>query len=337
MKHKSAKMMKENKIVLAGLESGALSEDSAELQEGIGDMLALVGEQSHAFSVLFIGSPSYQKLMRMCLTANPAIVKALAANTRKSAVNMAAALYLLEEQGKLPSLNGVKIPPEEMGVMSASLLEIDAAQKNHSWEKAKEIIEKAAKTSVTLLVASPSLIADTASLLLAGMLLSFSSLGTLVLGAILLINARMHLQRAKEHLEPVLNAGAKILDTTLDKVRDGWMNFKEWVSCSVLPAALPVWRRCRDFVVHRIMLPAASFLLTAKAQILEKWQLGVQAIRRFWEQAKEYAADFMDKAAEYGAAENVGEMEILGESEEYADELEPVAEDEEEVDEEELF
>lgn len=316
--------LNDNKITLAGLASGAIPEDSAELETGIGDMLKLVAEQSHAFSALFIGAPSYQKLMQTCLTEeNPAVVKAVAANTRQSAVNMAAALYLLQERDSLPSLKGVKIPPEEMGVMSASLLEMDAAQKSGSWERAKAIVEKAAKTAITLLVASPALIADAAALLLVGMLLSLPNIGALILGAILLVNARIHFQSVKAHLEPALNAGAKALDVTLDKVKDGWTSFQNWVSDSVLSKALSVWRRCRDFTVNSLMLPAAAFLLKSKSQIAEKWGVSVQAVKRFFNRAANHAADFMDRAAEYDASETPtetdGELEPLDEAE-YAEE-----------------
>ncbi len=304
------KMLELNRAVLAGLESEELSEDSPEIQSGIDEMLEQIDAQADAFAVLFIGEPPYERLMQECLTEDPAQVQALAANTRGNALHMAGALYLLQEQGQLKALEPGKISPRDMGVMAASLLEIDAAHKSGSWENAKSVIEKAAKAAATLLVASPDILEGTVMLALLYVMTSLSSLWLLIAGAILLVNAKVHLHNAKVCLEPYFQQGAKLLDTALDKVRDVCLGFRNWLANTVVPNALPVWQRARDYTMDHIILPTVDFVLNAKSRVLEAAGLAADKVRALFDSLKGHANRFGETVRNH-RADVAPEAEIL--------------------------
>ena len=327
---KWGKLLEEHSVILKAIEMGLMEEDGEEVQTGIDDMLDLVTSNIDACSVLFIGEPPYEKLFSACLTENPETVEALAVNTRSSAVNMAAALYILQERGELTSLGETKIPPQEMGVMAASLMEIDAAHKSGSWDGAKTVIEKAAKTATILIVTSPDILKDTIFFAFVGLLTNFSVLWMLIAGAILAINVRIRHNTVKEHMEPVFKVGAKMMKVGLDMVQKISHKFSEWIETSLLSKALPVWKKCSDFAVNGILIPAAAFLIRAKEEVLRRADIALNKVEAAFSHLKEEVTDVVDNARNHNKDDVVEESE---QEEEF--DLEPVTfETEESCDEE---
>lgn len=329
---KWSKLLEEHRVVLKAIEMGLMEENGEEVQKGINDMLELVTSNIEACSVLFIGEPPYEKLFSACLTEKPETVEALAVNTRSSAVNMAAALYILQERGELPSLGDTRIPPQEMGVMAASLMEIDAAHKSGSWDGAKKVIEKAAKTATILLVTSPDILKDTVFFTFVGLLTNFSVLWMLIAGVILAINVRIRHNTVKEHMEPVFKVGAKMMKTGLDMVQKISHKFSEWIETSMLSKALPVWRKCSDFAVNGILIPAATFLVRAKDEVLRRADIAFDKVEVAFTHLKERVTDAVDNARYNNEDYNVEETEEEEEDFEPADFDVEESHDEEELD-----
>lgn len=306
---KWSKLLEEHRVVLKATEMGLMEENSEEVQNGINDMLELVTSNIDACSVLFIGDPPYEKLLSACLTEKPETVEALAVNTRSSALNMAAALYILQERGELSSLGDTRIPPQEMGVMAASLMEIDAAHKSGSWDGAKKVIAKAAKIATILLVTSPDILKDTVFFTFVGLLTNFSVLWMLIAGVILAINVRIRHNAVKEHMEPVFKVGAKMMETGLDMVQKISHKFSEWIETSMLSKALPVWRKCSDFAIDGILIPAATFLVRAKDEVLRRADIAFDKVEAAFTHLKERVTDSVDNARNYNEDYNVEETE----------------------------
>lgn len=312
-----------HQAILDAVRAGTLDEQNAVVSASLDEMLNMIVEQSDAFAVLFLGDLPYEELLEACVDGDPAEIQALAANTRGVAVSMSAALYILHQKNQLPSLEGAEISPEDMGVMSASLLEIDAAHKCGSWERAKDIIQRAARAAVTLLVASPSLLGTTVSVVvLLSLLTSFSTIWMLIGGAVLFINARMRLHQVKEHIEPICNAGGELLDTALDKAKDLCASFKDWVSDTILPRVIPVWHRFRDFAVNKVILPAAAFLLQAVPTVKDTVKGWINKLREKAESFRETVEDYAAQADQEETQEPGGIL-LLNEDE-YTDEEETV-------------
>lgn len=297
-------VLEEQQAIIKAAEIGLLTDESEEVKNGIEEMMGLITRNIKEFSVLFIDEPPYEELLRACMTEDASAVKALAANTRSSAVNMAAALYILQEQGALASLGKEKIPPQEMGVMAASLMEIDAAHKSENWERAKEIIDKAARAAMTLLVTSPEILKNAAFFSLVAIISNFSIFWMLISGSILFVNMRIHQYHAENYIDSVLNIGAKILPVTLDKVYDISHKFTEWVQTVVVPSAVPVWNRCVDFTVDRLLVPSASFLLKAKDSAVKAAGITVEKVQAILAWLRRRTADFGDRVREHYAGNN---------------------------------
>lgn len=277
-----ADTLEEHQTVLTAIEMGLYSEDSDEVQNGIDEMLEHIMDNVEAFSVILIDDPAFAKLQEACITEDPAKVQALAANTRQASINMAAALYILQKDGKLPSLNGTRYTPRDMGVITASLLEIDAAQKSGSWETAKKVIIKATRIATLLLLASPAIILSSTLLAIVGLLTNFATLWMLISGAILLTNLHVHMQNIKDRLSPVLQTDARLLDTTLDTAKSICTRFSSWIQSTILPQAKPVWDRCRTFAMERVIVPAAAWIIKAK-------EIGMHVASTVWMKLKDAA------------------------------------------------
>lgn len=320
----------EHRVILKAVDMGLMDEDSSEIQAGIDSMLGLISGNLEACSVLLIGEPPYEKLFSACLTEDPATIQSLAANTRSSAVNMAAALYILQERGELASLGDTKIPPQDMGVMAASLLEIDAAHKSGSWDVAKKIVEKVSKTAMILLVTSPDLLKDAVFLAFVGLLTNFSTIWMLIGGAILAINIRIRHNVVTPHMEPIFKVGAKIMETGLDMVRKISHKFSEWIQTTVLFKAVPMWKKCSHFAVNEILIPAAAFLIKAKDEVLRRADIAFDKVEAAFNRMKEEVTDRVGHAAtpndiHYAASEEADEEDIVDveeEPERYEDESE---------------
>lgn len=308
-------MEEDHESILHAIDKGVLDMDSDTVQEDIDEMLDLITEQIQQASILIIKSPRYEELQQACMEQEIDKVKALAVNTREAAVNMAAALYTLHAEKKLSSLGKGNIKPEDFGVMAASSLEMDAAVKdaaaNGSWSVAKDMIAKASKAAVTLLVASPVLAEGALFLWLLGILASFSNVVLLIGGAIVFINLKARMDQVKEQLQPLFRAGARIVDATLDKVHSVYSRVAAWTDVNVVPRVLPLWKQCSGFVMNRIIRPAAAWLLRAKNVVEEKTSAVFQ-------KARDAARRLMQGTEE--ADMEVSEEEILEPAEEETEE-----------------
>ncbi len=325
-------MARENQAVLSSLNSGILDEEDDLVADGVSRMLDLISANVNACGVLLIGEPPYEQLFSSCRTENLETVEALAVETRAGAVNMAAALYILQERGELPSLGETRFEAREMGVTAAAFLEIDGACKTGSWETAEKIMEKAAKTAAILLVTSPDLLKDAMFLLFVGLLTHFSLFWMLVSGAILLINLRIRQNTMEEQMEPVFRVGAKVTRTVLSGVWDTARAFSQWIHLRVLPRAIPVWEKGRDFTVNRILIPAAAWILKAKERAVQLSLEAVEGAERLLAWMKEKAGDFSARVRAYGSGE---QEESREENVELDEEEEPVWEEEPSYDSEE--
>lgn len=308
-------MEEDHESILHAIDKGVLDMDSDTVQEDIDEMLDLITEQIQQASVLIIKNPRYEELQQACMEEEMDQVKALAVNTREAAVNMAAALYTLHAEKKLSSLGKGAIQPEDFGVMAASSLEMDAAVKDAaasgSWSVAKDMIAKASKAAVTLLVASPVLAEGALFLWLLGILASFSNVVLLIGGAIVFINLKARMDQVKEQLQPLFRAGARIVDATLDKVHSVYSRVAAWTDVNVVPRVLPLWKQCSGFVMNRIIRPAAAWLLRAKNVVEEKTSAVFQ-------KARDAARRLMQGTEE--ADMEVSEEEILEPAEEETEE-----------------
>lgn len=234
-------IMSENEIISAAVENGMFDNDSPVLQDAISKMQDLIESDVEHFAVLFAGTPPYETLLDACVEGDAEEVKALAANTRQSAINMAGAMAILNHRGVKAFAEKDSIHPRDMGVVAASSLEMDAVQKQGDQEESTTLIQKIARTAFTLLVASPSIVQDAAALTLVAVPTNFSSLWLLISGAILVINVRVHMDNQKKHMEPIFNTGARILNSTLESAKKTAAHVMDWIQTTVIPAAIPVW------------------------------------------------------------------------------------------------
>lgn len=310
-----SKALEEHRIIMKAVDMGLMEKDETDVQRGIEQMLQLIMGNVEACSVLLLGDPPYEKLFKACLTEEPSKIEALAVNTRSASVNMAAALYILQEEGKLPSLKDSRIPAGDMGIMAASLMEIDAACKSGSWEKAKKVVEKAAKTVAILIITSPDLLKDMMFFTLVSVMTNFSLLWMMVAGVILTINIRIRQNAASAHLEPVFATGARMLSEKLEQIRSVSGRFTEWVQTTVLSRAIPCWEKCRDFAVNSILIPAASFLIQAKNEVLQKAHIAVERVRAALERLRQSAENIVQRAKDRSEEDTSEELDELDENE----------------------
>jgi len=244
------------------IEKGNVPEPQV-IETQIGEMMDLIAKQTMASSVLLIAEPPYEDLMEACKVEKPEKIRAIAHNTREFAVNSSAALYIMQERGDLTSLGQARLSARDMGVVTASALEIDAAKmsahKDGLWEKAKALIEKATRVAVTLLISSPAILLEFTSILV---LMAFFGLTTKLWGIIglmvLLINAVKHVKAVDNVLKPQLDELTTDLDHGLDIVVKAASKLTNAIVQSARRVIGPVWARFRDFVNKHIVFPVAS-------------------------------------------------------------------------------
>lgn len=261
----------EYSTILKALDLGMIEKTDAELQQDVADMTDLIARDVEASAVLLLGDAPYHKLFETCMNGeNPAAVEALAINTREAAVNMAGAMYLLQADGALPSLGADKIPAQDMGVAAATIVEVDAAYKSGSWEKAKAVLEKASKAGISLLISSPDLLKNLTFFSLVALLTGLNTFWMLVAGAIMLVNMKLHSDKASAYADKIYKLGAKFVGVALDKTKLVAGKVNGWLQVEVYPRAKKVWAACTDFAVNRILVPTATLILKAK-QRLTSW------------------------------------------------------------------
>jgi len=280
------KNLKDHQSILAAMEMGIIDEDSQHISNGISEMKKIVAENIEAFAVLFADHADMEKLQEACMTEEPEKVKAIAMNTRKAVFDMAAAIYLLQESGKLTVLGDTRYSARDIGVMAASRLEIDAANKSGSLEQAKKVFQKASRVAVTLLVASPGIMIGATVFATVALLTNFATIAMLITGAVIGINLKVHFDVLYEKVSPILEKGVHLLDITLEKVKPVYTKIKNWVDNTVMPMALPAWMKCRTFATEQIFVPAAAFILKSRKAITEKAGAFSVKVKALWEKAK---------------------------------------------------
>lgn len=258
------KCLEDHRYILAAIDMGMIEEDNLNVKEALEEMRELVSENIDAFAVLFVDNPDLAELQNACLTEDTAQVQAIAYNTRKAAVCMASAIFVLQERGELPSLADTHYPPEAMGVLAASMLEIDAAQKTGSVDTAKKVFSKAAKAAVTLLVAMPGVVLGMSLFTLIAFMTNLSSVWMIVSGVAIGLNLKAHYDVLKEKLNPVFCFGERILDTTLGAVKPLYAKLSSWIHNTVAPNAAPIWGKCCEFTRNKVLIPAVAFILKTK-------------------------------------------------------------------------
>lgn len=150
-----SKCLTDHENILSAIELGLIDENDAYVTNGLEQMQQIIAENIEAFAILFVDVPDMEALMDACMSRDADTVKTMALNSRELAVDMAAAVYLMQESGKLKSLGNAHYSPRDIAVMSASGLEIDAARKSGNLETVKKVIRKAAVAAVTLVVTAP--------------------------------------------------------------------------------------------------------------------------------------------------------------------------------------
>lgn len=324
-----SKCLEDHKNILKAIELGLITEEDPHIAHGIEDMMAIVSENIEAFAVLFADHPDLAELQEACLTEETAKVQAIAMNTREASVNMAAAIYVMQEAGKLKSLGDTRYTARDIGVMSASVLEIDAAYKSGSVETAKNVFQKASRAAVTLLVATPSIVVGMGVLGFIGLLTNFATIWMLVGAAAIYINLKAHYDILAEKLSPVFAVGGRVLKVTLDKVRPVYAKVSSWVQNNVVANARPVWKKCCTFVRDRIIIPAAVVLLKAKDLAVNVAMTAKEKAIAVWEKAKTSARAVARDARDVAEAEGVQVAET--DVEEEIDVVEEADEEEEDT------
>lgn len=321
-----SKCMKDHESILAAIDNGIIDEDNALVKSGLGEMRSLLAENIEALAPLFGNSMEMAKLQESCLNDRPEEVQAIAMNTREAAFNMAVATYILQEKDELPSLGKVRFSARDIGVLSASMLEIDAAVKSGSADTLKKVFSKVSRTVVTLLVSSPAIIVGIGIFSVFSLLTNFATIWMLTGAVVIGLNLKVHYDNLKDKLSPCFNVGGKILNTTLEKVGPLYRKLSDWVQNTVIPTAIPVWQRSFRFMRDRVLVPLAVTIINAKDTIVSLAKA-----------AKERAAEAIEqaKAAVQAARRVAKDADTLSESDSVFDglsvdgrlvEAEPVAE-----------
>lgn len=325
------KCLSDHQNILSAIELGLIEENDLHIADGIAQMQQIVAENIEAFAVLFVDDPDMVDLLDACLTEDVATVKAMALNSRELAVDMAAAVYIMQESGELKSLGATRYSARDIGVMTASGLEIDAARKSGNLELAKKVIRKAAITAVALAITAPfalaagvtswlvleqvALIASTSFT----MYLNLLSIVTLVSGAAALVIGTPIFDMAKNVFENLMAKGAKVLSTAVDAVKPMLTKLSAWVRNTVVPAALPIWERCRSFTYHKIMVPAVAFILKNRKVIIQTAGNIIQKAKAIYEKVTHKAGEVYQQGSEIvnnivNAAQNLATEETTGEN-----------------------
>ena len=294
-----SKCMKDHESILAAIDNGIIDEDNALVKNGLGEMRSLLAENIEALAPLFGNSMEMARIQESCLNDKPEEVQAIVMNTREAAFNMAAAAYILQERDELPSLGKTRFSARDIGVLSASMLEIDAAAKSGSADTLKKVFSKVSRTAVTLLVSSPAIIVGIGMFSVFSLLTNFATVWMLIGAAVIGLNLKLHYDSLKDKLSPCFKVGGRILDTTLEKAGSMYRKLSDWVQNTAIPAAIPVWQRSFQFMRDRVLVPLAVTIINAKdaivslaktakekaAEAVERAKAAVQAARRVAEDA----------------------------------------------------
>ncbi|MBR4025985.1 MAG: hypothetical protein IKJ01_00320 [Lachnospiraceae bacterium] len=267
------KQKEEYENISYAMKEGLLDMDSKIIQDDIEEMINLISEQVEQSSVLFIQNPCYEALQQVCKEEDMEKVQAVAMNTRENAVNMAVALYTLQKEGKLSSLENEEISPEDFGIFASYSLEIDAVVKDvaeqGSWVFAKNAIQKASKVVATLLFSSPVVGAIAGGVFLAGLFLKFAKVGVCVAGAIAVFNLYVHRKMIRQKLETRFHKKLRFVDATFGKLSEIYEKVRIWIDSIVIPSANSLWNRCYNFISTHIIKPISNWIRKRKTVVQE--------------------------------------------------------------------
>lgn len=251
--------------VLKAIELEIIQQDDNQyVLDGIENMKKVISENIHMFAVLFVDNPDLAELQEACLAEDLSTVEAIALNSRKASVDMATAIFIMQEEGKLCSLGNVRYTPRNIGVMSAAMLEIDAAQKSGSLEMVKTVFEKACRAAVTLVVTSPGVAIAAGLFGMIALLTNFSTIWMLISGAAILINLDTYREIVDKKVSDAFHVGGRMLGVTLDKVKPLYLKLSDWVQNTVVPNSFLVWEESAEFVKKQIMIPTVAVVFKAK-------------------------------------------------------------------------
>lgn len=306
------KCLNDHRNILSAIELGLIEEDDLHIVDAITQMQQIVAENIEAFSVLFVDDPDMAALLEACVDQDTATVKAMALNSRELAVDMAAAVYVMQEGGELKSLGQTRYSARDIAVMTASGLEIDAARKSGNLETAKKIIRKAAVAAVALLVTAPFAFAAGAAAvsIIEGVAIAtdltmtfaawevFTVVQNLIGVTAMVVFGTPVFGMTKDTVELLVAKGAKILDTAVEAVIPLFGKVSAWVRNTVIPAAIPVWEKCRRFTYHKIMVPAVAFILKNKSTIIQAAEKIIQKAKGLYEKVTNKATEVYNQGSQ---------------------------------------
>lgn len=324
------KCLADHQNILSAIELGLIDGNDPHITDGLDQMRQIVAENIEAFAILFVDDPDMETLLEACMTRDTATVQAMALNSRELAVDMAAAVYVMQERGELKSLGSTRYSPRDIAVMTASGLEIDAARKTGNLETVKKVIRKASVAAVALVVTAPFALAaglvswfflETTALVLATsfeMYLGLLTIATLVSCVAMLVFGTPIFDSAKATVNKLVEKGARVLSTTVEAVKPLFGKVTAWIRNTVVPAALPIWEKCRSFTYHRILVPTAAFILKHKDTILQGAGKIIQKAKDIFQSITHKAVDVYHQGSQaveniINSAKNLAAEETTGE------------------------
>lgn len=332
------KCLNDHRNILSAIELGLIEADDLHVAEGAEKMKDIIAQNIEAFSVLFVDDPDMTALQEACKDQDMETIQAMALNSRELAVDMAAAVYVLQESGELKSLPKGQCSAHDIAVMAASGLEIDAARKSGNLETAKKIIRKAAVAAVTLLVTAPVALLTGGGVAVGvffigglfvetlGALFTLAKVAGLVGGAALLVFSSPMYKAAHSFVDALVAKGAKVLDTTVAAVKPLCEKLSGWVRSTVMPAVLPIWEKCRSFTCNKIIIPAVAFILKHKNTVLQTGAKLVDKAKALYEQATGKVSELYSKGSDVvqnivDAAQNLAAEEAAVEDDVFGSEV----------------
>lgn len=307
------KCLNDHRNILSAIELGLIEEDDLHVADGIAQMQQIVAENIEGFAVLFVDDPDMAALLDACMGQDTATVKTMALNTRELAVDMAAAVYVMQEGGELKSLGQTHYTAYDIAVLSAAGLEIDAARKTGNLETVKKVLRKAAVVALALVLTAPLAIGAGfvagafVDMLVVGMfdaVMYLDLLGKITLVEMLIGGVAMTVfgipvfDMAQDTLNVLLDKGAKVLDTAVEAVKPLFAKASAWVRNTVIPAAIPVWEKCRNFTYRKILVPSVAFILKHRKTILQTAGQIIQKAKALYEKLTNKATEVYQQGTE---------------------------------------
>lgn len=294
-----AKCLKDHQNILSALELELIDEDDLHIADGVAEMKKIVAENIEAFGILFVADPDMAALQEACMTQDADTVKAMALNSRELAVDMAAAVYVMQESGELKSLGKTRYSARDIGVLSASILEVDAAKKSGVLETARKVIRTATAAAVALIASSPFMCAvGIGSAAIIYSIFEMEILAAVVGGTAMLVYGSPVVGATQEAVQAVLEKGAKMLDNTVASVKPMFAKLSSWILNTAIPAAIPIWVKCKVFTYKKIVIPAVAFIIKNRGPIIQATGKIIQKAKDLYAKVTNKATDIYNQGAE---------------------------------------